>query len=302
MSRFVPNLIIPGFAKSGTSSLFYYLSKHPSISSSIIKEPHVYSFGNRYTDRFLATSEYSFERLYANSQMSKYRMEASTSYAQLPDVPKKIKADSLNCKIVFILRDPIDRIYSHYSWLYSLGYVNKPFRAEIMDWVGKSFSTDPIYSFRGNFKFYTDISMYHSHLINWINEFNADSIHILTYEELRSAPESSLNKIFDFLGIEYKHVFDNIIINKTNMPIREIRYLDGIGFIKQLFPISTKDFIKKKFVKVFYKEFQTPAVLHEDKVWLYEILERDIYKAQSIGIDINYWPSVRAIQNGTQNS
>ena len=61
---FVPDFIIPGFAKSGTSSLHEYLNQHPSIKMSTIKEPHNYSNMKRYEQRLDLFSEFSYQTIF----------------------------------------------------------------------------------------------------------------------------------------------------------------------------------------------------------------------------------------------
>lgn len=109
-----PNLFIPGAAKSGSSSLHEYLKFHPDIFMSDIKEPHYFSHKENYYNR---KSEYY--GLFENTRSYKYRGESSTGYMVFPGVIDRIKNDIGDAKFIFVLRNPIDRCFSHYHWVRS---------------------------------------------------------------------------------------------------------------------------------------------------------------------------------------
>ena len=145
-----PNLIIPGFPKSGTSSLFACLRMHPSIfGSSKVKEPHNYSFDQRYKDRFRVEYKHSYRNLFADSTNEIYFMDASTTYLISNRSPQRMSADNPDSKIVVLARDPIERVFSHYNWLRSLGIATQGFEEEISEWLGRPFV--PETRFNGNF-------------------------------------------------------------------------------------------------------------------------------------------------------
>ncbi|HEY9134269.1 MAG TPA: hypothetical protein VIM85_00570, partial [Pseudomonadales bacterium] len=79
----MPNLFIPGSAKSGTSSLHEYLNQHPDISMSSEKEPHFFCIKRNKKEAF------EYEKLFENEK--KYRGESSTGYMVFHGVPERIK-------------------------------------------------------------------------------------------------------------------------------------------------------------------------------------------------------------------
>jgi hypothetical protein len=106
----LPNLIVIGAGKSGTTSLHYYLDQHPEIYMSRIKEPFLFQRPN-WRERL----EW-YETLFPKP--APVRGEASTSYSSYPvrkDVPRRIHEVIPEAKLIYIVRDPIDRIVAQYS-------------------------------------------------------------------------------------------------------------------------------------------------------------------------------------------
>lgn len=113
-----PNLLIVGAAKSGTTSLYNYLSKHPDIFMSVNKEPHFLinkEIGSTRIPNGINDLE-EYTQLFINGSSFKYRGEASAMYLQFPDISIKNirKYLSPKTKILIMLRNPIDRAFSGY--------------------------------------------------------------------------------------------------------------------------------------------------------------------------------------------
>jgi len=114
----LPNFIIIGAAKCGTSSLYNYLVEHPSIFRCIVKEPNYFSMyydkGNDwYKSCFpLSLTKYSIENIKKKKFITG---EASTEYYWYPHAAKRARKIIPKAKIIVLLRNPIDRAYSHYN-------------------------------------------------------------------------------------------------------------------------------------------------------------------------------------------
>ena len=118
----LPNLIIPGAAKSGTSTLHAALAEHPQVFMSQKKEPHF--FARSPSESGLA----SYLSLFEGTGEYPVRGESSTSYMVVPEAPRQIRKVLKDPKIIFIVRNPVAWAFSHYRWLCSLGLEYRPFR------------------------------------------------------------------------------------------------------------------------------------------------------------------------------
>ena len=113
----IPNLFIVGAMKSGTSSLHNYLATHPEIYMSEFKEPQYFADLGKDISRNQFPTEEAYLSLFKNAGNAKIIGESSTNYSKIPEftgVPQRIKAFSPEAKIIYIMRDPIERALSHY--------------------------------------------------------------------------------------------------------------------------------------------------------------------------------------------
>jgi hypothetical protein len=175
-------LLIIGAMKCGTSSLFEYLGAHPEICPAVSKEPEFFSENQGHGVRV----ERYFELWDFDSTVHKYALEASTGYSKYPavsNVPKRIFDYGLRPKFLYIIRNPIDRIVSHYNFLEG----TKSWNLQITD--------DHL----------INTSNYFLQLEQYREFFPLEDIMVLDFDELRDDPKSLLRRIYGFLGLSLSH-------------------------------------------------------------------------------------------------
>ncbi len=208
MSAF-PNLIVPGAAKSGTSSLFEYLSRHPEIQASSRKEPQIFTYVREPEAR-----QRAFEKLYGSGPATRFRLDASTSYLISPVATARMTADLTDPHFIVLLRNPVDRIVSHYRWMRGLGTEWRPLREAVERDREHVFTFDR--HLNGNFRYYFDYSRYGSQVARLAGAFGMHRILVLTTETLRSAPDDALASCTDFLGLDRLPPTQPIMANRTS--------------------------------------------------------------------------------------
>lgn len=109
----LPNLLIIGAPKAGTTSIYNYLSKHKDVFMSPVKE----TYGLMKNEFNLC----SYEEYFLEHTVEKYIGEATPFYLYSPNVPYNIKQYIPNAKMICILRNPVDRAFSHYLMNLNLG-------------------------------------------------------------------------------------------------------------------------------------------------------------------------------------
>jgi len=111
----LPNFIIGGTYKAATTSVFGYLRKHPEVCGSFIKEPSF--FLKKYTG-VIDTDQLTYSRFFTHcNPNAKIFMEATVAYLEHGrKVAKRIESQLDAPKLLFILRDPVDRLYSYYRY------------------------------------------------------------------------------------------------------------------------------------------------------------------------------------------
>jgi hypothetical protein len=213
----LPNFLIPGAAKSGTTSLWRYLDAHPQICMGRHKEPDFFTAvegvgaepdgirsrnSGRYT-RGLAWYEDHFSACVHELR----RGEASTTYLTQPDSPSLIRKHIPDVQLMFIFRHPADRLYSHYCWEHSRGWPIAPFNTFFEE-------QDLLYQM---FHF---ISSYDRHLNRYLQHFSRDQITVLISEELHATPNLVLAQAFRFLDVEPFEILNEAVwhSNPSRLP------------------------------------------------------------------------------------
>ena len=130
------DFFIVGAPKSGTTSLYHYLNEHFDVEMSSQKEPDFFSDESlqkqgMYYGRNRVDTIGKYNALFEKEDVI-LRGEASVSYLYYEDVPKKIKEYNHDGKIIIILRNPIDRAFSHYLMDYRLGLISESFERVII--------------------------------------------------------------------------------------------------------------------------------------------------------------------------
>ena len=182
----LPNLFIPGAGKSATSSLHEYLGQHPQIFMSKEKEPHFFS-NDRNFQGDLSDKLQLYARLFENGKACKYRGESSTGYMVFPSVVERIKKTIPDPYFIFVLRNPIDRAYSHYWWLRGRGYETRTFKDAVL--ADKHDMPHPENGIRGVgwYRYYYAFGRYGTYLKTFTDVFGYGKIYIITTEDLKSS-------------------------------------------------------------------------------------------------------------------
>ena len=235
----LPNLLIVGAAKSGTTSLHNYLKQHPEIFMSNHKEPHFLinkEIGeNRIPKGVKKLNEYS--SLFDGSDTFKYRGESSAMYLQFPNIAiKNIKKYlEKDLKIIIMLRNPIDRAFSGYQHVKRFNVDEELTFAQALDVCEdryfKQTSITPATR-------YIHIGMYYDFVKKFMHSFS-DQIHVIIYDDFITDTQNELSKVFSFLKVK-----------KIDVNITE-KYMVGGWKWKNSFFKNTfmKNFFLKKIIK-----------------------------------------------------
>ena len=194
----LPDFLIIGAMKSGTTSLYQYLIGHPEILGSAEKEPSYFSW--KYN-----VGIHNYLSFLPDKKKSKGKLvfEASATYLHDPLASKRIKQILPNVKIIAILRDPIERAISHYYYHSNpkSNYAKKnPESLEKRD-VENAFLDDINRITKIWDKQYCHFSLYGEQLKSYYELFDNNKILVLDFEMLSKNPREILLRISDFLEI-----------------------------------------------------------------------------------------------------
>lgn len=180
----LPDFIVIGAMKAGTTSLFEYLRAHPQVFMSPLKEMDFF-VEERNWPRGMDWYGRRFRR--AGSDVVAVG-EASPSYTKYPEhtgVPERIAAYLPDVKLIYLVRDPIERIRSHYQHRVMVGSEHAPIESAVL--------RDPTY---------VDVTRYAVQIERYLNWFPRESILVLTAEELRTQRLATMHRVHRFLQID----------------------------------------------------------------------------------------------------
>ena len=211
-----PNFIIIGQAKCGTSSLYDYLTQHPQILPAIKKEIKFWNVKFNFDkglDWYLAhfpaiSSEESFITGEATPAYLDFRKAAVPLFQEFPSM-----------KLIVLLRNPVDRAISHYYMRVREHSDNRSVEKVIFSGVEVITTKSDVNSYNYcNISLYIKRSQYIESLSQWMDIFPKNQFLILKSEDFFADPATTLNQVFQFLGVEPYQLQEYRKINKGSYP------------------------------------------------------------------------------------
>lgn len=263
--------LIIGSMKCGTTSLFRYLSEHPQISPCKQKEPNFFASDLNWEKGFDW-----YQKLW-DFDPTKHliALEGSTHYTKIPKFPnaaQRISTVKANFKFIFIMRNPLDRIESHYTHGFQANWQS---------------IKQPIEDIENNHAL--EVSQYAMQIDEYYKKFSPDNILLLNFEDLKLDPSSLLRRVCLFLGIDDSFPFSNIrsVSNTSKGKIIDSPMWSSIKPIVQYFPWRFQQAIRRSIgkevgEKIKLSDHQRDLVLKE--------LHDDLCKLKrDYDVDISRW-------------
>jgi hypothetical protein len=276
----LPDFIVIGAMKSGTTSLHHYLNLHPEISMSNPKEIDFFSLDSNW-EKGVKWYENHF------TENTKICGESSTSYTKYPafdNAAKRMYSVLPNVKIIYLIRDPIERIVSHYIQNYSAGRENRA--------ISKALK-----NFKNNH--YINCSKYYYQLKQYFKYYNSTDITIISSNELLDNRRKTLQEIFKTLNVndlfycaEYSKVLHRSELKSRKTIIGRLKRKIGSRISTNL-----KEFHRNLFLtSIIERLLPTKRIIDRPKLddtllaELSEYLKDDAKKLREFsGMDFPYW-------------
>lgn len=238
----LPNFLIAGVPKAGTSSLQHYLRGHPEIFMTKSKEPRFFD-----TDEFEKGIAYYAKTHFSGARQWRLRGEATPSYffhaeSVIPRV-REILGPAL--KVIVIFRDPVARAWSHYlharalcieelDFATALVHEQERIRANPMHWVS-----------------YFSEGLYADRLEQWIAAFGRESVLTLLNEDLRDNRAATLRSVFTFLGVDASakpNLAAEQNVSPTVRSARLMKWINRPSALKTPFKVVVPESLRRRIV------------------------------------------------------
>ncbi|MBP1838708.1 sulfotransferase family protein [Formosa algae] len=287
MTKTFKRFFVIGTAKSGTTSIYQYLSQHPEIFLPNVKEIHYYSDATSKVDfdfikpkknktyhTKVIKDKKTYNSLFENATTETYLGDCSPSYFYDKKAARKIFNDYPKAKIIVVLRDPIDRAYSQYLMERRLGIeANDNFldalKSDFQNTKQRIWGIDHLY---------VDHGMYYHQLQEYRKFFRDDQILCVSFQDLTKDTEKSLKEISRFLEIDSNFPFELEIVHNKYKTHRNsltkiiLNHKSKLFSVMDYFPKSTIDFIKG----IFFKETDKPIMDKNALKYLQKVYDQDI--------------------------
>lgn len=227
-----PNLLLIGAAKCATTSMWSYLDAHPDIFMSEPKEPGYFDGTHD-----LAKEAAWYFGLFSEGRDHLVRGEASTTYTRHPTFPgvaRRIHDRLPSARLIYLIRDPMVRIRSHFLMRLRSGLTEGDFE-DVLRTKSE----------------YVEISSYGSQVTDYLRYFHREQILILRAEDLLAQPDETMRTVFEFLrvGRPIEDLGPRPILNSRpagtpQRPIRTPRPLRAVSQFVRL-PDRPKRFLKR---------------------------------------------------------
>lgn len=200
-----PDFFIIGAPKAGTTSLFHFLRKQPGVFLPTIKEPHFFSRGMAARLQMShVSSEADYLGLFGDADALHVRGEASTTYLRDPEAPGRLHQSVPDARIIVLLRDPVERAFSHYLMLLRGGGLRATFSEGV---AGLARDHPDVEVFR---QLVIEPGFYGTQLARYFSLFGPEQVKVVISEEFFAAPGKTVVEILSFLGLDGVPVSDGL--------------------------------------------------------------------------------------------
>jgi hypothetical protein len=289
----LPNFIVVGAAKAGTTALYWYLLEHPSVFMSPVKETNYFAYGvdaggtlvygDPEVHDFPIKSLGDYEALFAEAGDATAVGEASPIYLECPQAAARIQALLPGVRIIASLRHPVDRAYSDY--LMHLRHRGRTFDAARDLSAAAEWARPDSHWMR--------IGRYHEQLSRYYAAFPRRQIHVSLFDDLKRSPPELMRGVYRFVGVDEAFMPDFTTPHAIGgMPAS--RLVEGFltsraarMTIKPLIPTRAANWVKRLRARNMRKAPSLPAELKRE---LTAHFRDDITRTgELIGRSLDHW-------------
>ena len=306
----MPNFLIIGAPRTGTTSLWHHLDSHPQVYMSPVKEPKFFAFEGQEADfhgpppedrsgdntaPWAITDLEAYRALFGGVTDENALGEASTLYLYYNEkAAELIRRYVPEAKLIAVLRDPVERAYSHFLFMRSHG------REPLADFARALDAEEERVRERWWPAFhYARAGFYHEQLSRYFKLFGREQIRIYLYEDLQPDPSGVTRAVFRFLGVDDAFVPGDMSVkhNPSGVPRSEKLYAllySGCRwvrpFVEPHLPNRLRQRVPRVVASLKKRNLDKPRLSPEVRGRLVGEYREDILRLQDlIGRDLSSW-------------
>jgi hypothetical protein len=293
-----PSFFCVGAQKSGTTALHHYLSQHPDVYLPSVKESHFFDDGH---GEWRLGLDHYLRRYFGSAPAGALAGEIDPEYLFFPEVAGRLAGYFPNARLLFVLREPVARAYSHYWMTVRRGREPLDFAAALAAEPGRMGGdhltrSDFSYASRGH---------YAVQIQRYLDHFSREQMLFLFSDDLKRNPASALDQVYGFLGLQpipYRPISDEES-HQAYMPISMgfQGLLDERSKLKKFSKALLPGFVRRPMMDLLYqvqernrKPFKPPPMDPASKARLQDEFAADIdYLQELTGNSLGAWRTSR---------
>ena len=306
----LPDFLIIGAARSGTTALARILQQHPEIFLSTPKEPHFLAFANQALDfrgpgddgminRVAMTDPKQFAELFSAAKPGAKRGEGSVStlYYHQHSIGN-IQQYCPRAKLIVILRNPVERAFSSYLYMVSRGHETLPTFAEALDDEPRRIAANWHHIWH-----YTRLGMYSEQITAFQQVFPTEQLKVLLFDDLAERPQQVARELYEWLDVEPNFRPDaSIPVNRSGVPknqaihaaLQRLQQLPRTkSLLKHLVPWKLRERLRSA-------NLAHPKIDSQSAGRLAEVYRDELLRLEEVlGRDLSIWNGERRLETAS---
>lgn len=284
----LPDVLIIGAPKCGTTSLFQYLGDHPQIYASPEKEPHFYSYVDEERPHWGTGSLEDYTALFREAGSDQLCLEASTWYLYSRTAARKIRHYAPDTKCIALLRQPVDRAYSSWSFRVQQGWESLSFEEAIAA-EQKRIREGALWDVH-----YLHAGHYYEQVRRFYEELGRDHVRVFFFDDFTDDSDAVVEETLSFLGLgSARSVDTDTTHNPTRLPrsrivdrLRETELLRRVA--RAALPESIRSVLRRRLQT--WNEKPRPPLDPTVRNALTERVRPNIERLEDLlGVDLSRW-------------
>lgn len=300
-----PDFFIVGARRSGTTALWAHLRQHPNIFMPGFKEPHFFAPsypgppGERRIER-----EDEYLKLFSGAKEGDRKGEASISYLYDPEAASRIYEAEPKAKIIMILREPVERAYSHHL---RASDDTRPFSQAIAE----DTALEPkVLELNHDYHGYVEFGRYHDQVKRFLDLFGEEQVRIYLHEDFNADPYHVVQDVCDLLGVPFydgRFFRPEQRFNETTVPRYQLlrglsKHLAQADRLQEMvFAVLPRPLVTRIYEFIFFKSGPKSLIDPDTRHSLHMLFHHDICQLEElIGRDLSAWHDVTCGYRGSR--
>jgi hypothetical protein len=295
----MPTFIGFGVMRCGTTSVYHYLKQHPQVFMSPVKETNFFAYLAAQADFAPGLEDIdtpvrslgAYQQIFADAENARAIGELSPHYFRTPGVPACIGVHLPGVRLFCILRNPIDRAYSHYGKCWAEGLEKRSFEQAVND----ELASPPEYP-GSRIDHYLDLGFYTRHLAGYLRAFDLAQLKICLFDDLQSSPARFMRELFEFIGVDADQPVNTSARLNTGAAVRAESLLRHSGLkrfssmFRRRLPIRLYNLVQSGYSRALARFATNPGMSPHVRERLTEVYAEEIQALQVLlGRGLSHW-------------